>query len=484
MHRPPADEAETLVHDKRTAVDDECTRFEGAATELREHPDDAATRTAALPHAPSRDSLASRTLEPGTRLRGRYVLEAPIGQGAMGQVWRARDLLSEEARDRNPYVAIKVLLSDVERHPQSFAAMHREASRTQKLAHPNIVTVHSLDRDEPSGRVFISMELLEGEPLDRVIQRLREEGIAPANPWSIIKGLAEGLAYAHGKGIVHSDFKPGNVFLTAEGAPKILDFGIARAAHRADASRNEAPGNDDSVISGYTERYAAPEVFLDAAPHTASDVFSLGLVAYELLTGEHALGRRSSAEASRSGFRPAPIKGVTRREQRILERALAYDLKERWQDAREFLEALQKRMRLQIALAASVVALVITAGGLSYRNYLDGLPNVPLEQLPHEQQQEVRSALAEGNDALRYVRDSRLIEASADAADRFADAYAIHARNPDAVAGLEAAASYFIEWWEEQPDRERALTELRKFQAKSEFYRGYAPLKRAIKRLE
>src|SRR4051812_38864378 len=85
---------------------------------------------------------ASAPLQPGDRLRGRYLLEEVIGRGAMGQVWRARDLLAEEARDRHPYVAVKVLNHDFEGHPDAFMGLHREALRAQQLAHPNIVTVH------------------------------------------------------------------------------------------------------------------------------------------------------------------------------------------------------------------------------------------------------------------------------------------------------------------------------------------------------
>jgi Protein kinase domain len=426
---------------------------------------------------------ASTALEPGSLLRDRYVLEERIGQGAMGQVWRARDLFSVEARDRNPFVAIKVLLSEIQRRPDSFAAMHREASRTQKLAHPNIVTVYVLDRDEASGRAFIAMELLEGEPLDRVVKRRREEGAEVRDPWSVIVGMAEGLAYAHRRGIVHSDFKPGNVFLTSEGTPKILDFGIARAARRGEGGAQAAP-DDDSVLSGYTERYAAPEVLAEEPPHTADDVFALGLVAYELLTGKHALGRLNAAEAMTAGVHPAPIKGLDRRQWRVIDRALAYRRADRWQDAGEFLEALRSRRRLHIALGAFFAILIATAGGLAYRNYVDKLPSVPFEALPQAQQVQVRSALAEGQEALRYVREHDLIEASADAADRFAEAYALHPRNPEAIDGLEAAADSFLDWWSEPQDPQRALAELRKFRAKSEYYAGYAPIERAIERLE
>lgn len=429
-------------------------------------------------HSSAQGRDAARLLSPGTCLRERYVLETAIGQGAMGQVWKAKDLLSEEARDRNPYVAIKVLLADIERHPQSFAAMHREASRTQKLAHPNIVTVYTLDRDDRTGRAFIAMELLDGEPLDQVIGRQRDQPGTPQELWPIIKGLAEGLAYAHRRGIVHADFKPGNVFLTHEGVPKILDFGIARAAKEDGGA--DAHDDDESVISGYTEAYASPEVLAGEAPHRADDVFALGLVTYELLTSERAFGRRSASEAREAGLKLQPIRTIRRSEWRVIERALAFERAERWPDAGKFLEALQRRTRLQIALAASLLALLATTGGLSYKNYLDALPAVPFEQLPADQRAEVHRYLSAGQEALDLVREGGVVEASADAAEMFARAYAIHGRNPGAVEGLEAAAAYFIEYWRSNPERDRAVEELSKFQAKSEYYKGYAPLERAI----
>jgi hypothetical protein len=420
-------------------------------------------------------------LAPGICLRGRYLLEAAIGRGAMGEVWKAKDLLIEEAHDRNPYVAIKVFLADIERHPQSFAAMHREASRAQKLAHPNIGTVYTLDRDDRTGRAFIAMELLDGEPLDKFIRIHREQPVDAKELWPIIKGMAEGLAYAHRRGIVHSDFKPGNVFVTREGVPKILDFGIARAVREEGGTG--LSDDDDSVMSGYTEAYAAPEVLAGEGPHRADDVFAFGLVAYELLTGERAFGTRTSVEARDAGVKLHPIRTIRRREWRAIERSLAFERAERWPDAGKLLDALQRRVRLQIALAASLVALIATAGGLSYKNYLDALPAVPFEQLSAEQRAEVQMYLSDGREALELVRQRGVVEASADAADMFARAYAIHERNPDAVKGLKEAASDFIAYWRGNPERERAVEELRKFRAKSEYYKGYAPLERAINEL-
>ena len=416
----------------------------------------------------------------GRALRGRYLLETMIGAGAMGQVWRAKDLLGEQARDRNPYVAIKVLSSDFQDHPQAFVAMHREASRAQQLAHPNIVTVHNFDRDDRSGQAFIAMELLSGRPLDRVVRATNGRGLAPKEAWPIIIGIAEGLAYAHRKNIVHSDLKPANVFLTDEGVTKVLDFGIARAARHADA--HGAVQEDDSVFSGYTATYAAPEVFDDAPPNTADDVFALGTVAYELLTGRHPFDRKPANEARAARLRPQPIKNITRRQWRAIEVALSFQREQRWPNAAAFLRALQGMTRVQTALAAAVVVLSVAAGALWYRTYLQSLPAVPFEQLPVAEQQFIQRALDNGNQALQLVKQSHIIEATADAADSFAEAYERHPRNPDAVAGLKDAADAFIAWADEQPDKSVALAELRSFQAKSTYYARYAPLERAIAR--
>lgn len=445
-----------------------------------------ATKTRRSVAAVASDSAAVPGAQPaaecgaGHVLRGRYMLETMIGAGAMGQVWKAKDLFREQAHDRNPYVAIKLLVGVYHDHPQSFVAMHREASRAQQLAHPNVVTVHNFDRDDGGGRVFIAMELLSGRPLDRVVRETNGSGLKPEVAWPIIRGIAEGLAYAHRKGIVHSDLKPANIFLTEEGVPKVLDFGIARAARQADA--HEAQNED--VLIGYTATYAAPEVFAEAPPHTADDVFALGAVAYELLTGRHPFGRRPANEAKERELRPHPIKGITRRQWRVIERALAYERAQRWPDAAAFLRALQGITRTQKVLAAAVVVLSIAAGILSYRNYLQSLPAVPFEQLPAAEQRYIRHALDAGNDALRLVTQSQIIEATADAADNFADAYEHHPRNPQAVAGLEAAAAAFIDWADSQADREGALRELRNFQKKSVYYSHYTPLEKAIARAQ
>jgi len=420
----------------------------------------------------------------GYGLRGRYLLDRMIGQGAIGQVWRAKDLLGEEARDRNPFVAIKVLNSDFEGQSDAFVAMHREAARAQKLAHPNIVTVHTFDRDDVSGRAFIVMELLEGRPLDRVIGELGSGGMARKQALPIIRGMADGLAYAHRKGIVHCDFKPANVFLVAGGTPKILDFGIARAA-TAVASQPGGPETapddpDDAGFQGYTPGYAAPEVLAGQPASTAEDVFALGIVAFELLSGTHPFRRKSALEAQKEGIERPPLRGLKRREVRAIESALAFDPAQRPQNASIFLRRFNGVPAIQKALLAAVAALLLAAAGLAYRSHLQSLPAVPLVSLPLVVQHQFHDRIREGDASLAYLRSSGDITASADAAEYFAEAYQLHPKDPEAVRGLETAANYAIGWYSKLPDRGEALRQLQLFRAKSTFYAGYAPLQHAI----
>ena len=164
----------------------------------------------------------------GTRIRDRFEITKMLGKGGMGNVWMATDLLKLEAQDRNPHLAIKVLNEDFKTHPEAFIALQREAARASKLAHPNIATVYDFDRTR-GGTIYLTMELLDGIPLDKFIKKKMPPGGLPFDEaFEIIKGLGQGLAYAHKGGFAHSDFKPGNAFLTSKG-PKILDFGIARA---------------------------------------------------------------------------------------------------------------------------------------------------------------------------------------------------------------------------------------------------------------
>lgn len=312
----------------------------------------------------------------GTVLKDRFVLETLVAggdKGGMGVVFKALDRIKQEAQDRNPYVAIKVLNEDFKHHPDSMIALQREARRAQTLAHPNIITVYDFDRDGDT--VYMAMELLSGSPLDAVIRTNRDSGGLPVKEaLQIITQLGRGLSYAHANNIVHSDFKPSNAFLTKEGVVKVLDFGIARATKLPDGEKTRF---DAGSLGAMTLPYASCEQLERQDPDPSDDVYALSIVSYELLTGRHPFERPDpnkpgkvlrtdavSARSARMKPTPAPIAGLSRAQWRTLQRGLSFSRADRPRTAAEFLEGMTPRKvatgTLVAAVAAGVLLLITT----------------------------------------------------------------------------------------------------------------------------
>jgi serine/threonine-protein kinase len=215
---------------------------------------------------------------------GRYEIRERIGQGAMAEVFRAFD--PEIGRD----LAVKVLKGEFRENAQYAARFLREAKAAGALSHPNIVTIYDVGQD--GGYPYIAMELLEGEPLDAVLERY---GRLPADDvLSIGLQLVDALSYAHGLGVVHRDIKPSNIVLAPDGrGVKILDFGIARVAE-AHVDEAETLRTQAGQVLG-TPRYMSPEQALGQEIDGRSDLFSTGTVLYELLTGRRAFDGSSAA---------------------------------------------------------------------------------------------------------------------------------------------------------------------------------------------
>ena len=191
---------------------------------------------------------------------------APLAAGGRGEVWVARDLLLDRP------VAVKVLGGALAGDGRAAERLRREARAAARLDHPNIARV--LDLGEHDGRPYLVMELLEGESLAGRIDRAGP--MAPGEAARVVAAVADALQAAHRAGVVHRDVKPGNVFLTAEGEVKVLDFGIASAAGEADLTTGDLLG---------TAAYLAPERALGRPATPAADIYSLGVVLYELLAG-------------------------------------------------------------------------------------------------------------------------------------------------------------------------------------------------------
>ena len=281
-----------------------------------------------------------------TVLKGRFVLEKVIGVGGMGVVYKAVDKLKVEAHDREPHVAIKVLSDEFKSHPESFIALQRESRKTQRIAHPNVVKVYDFDRDGDT--VFMTMEYMEGRPLDQIIKQYSSTGLPRDDVWNILNGLCSALIYAHAEKIVHSDFKPGNIFITDAGHPKIFDFGIARAV----ASIDRQTGNhqdrtvfDAGSLGALTPAYASLEMLLGKEPDIRDDLFALGCIAYEMLTGEHPYKRIPADEAFKSRMKLAKIPGIKARQWKAIEKALAFQREDRLASVEEFYQLIQPKRR-------------------------------------------------------------------------------------------------------------------------------------------
>jgi serine/threonine-protein kinase len=203
-----------------------------------------------------------------TLLNKRYQLLDPLGTGGMAQVYRARDLMLER------FVAIKTLRADYSADPAFQARFRQEAKAAANLSHPNIVTVHDFGFDQ--GQLFIVMEFVPGTNLKTMIENLGKFSVEDCMP--LIVQACMGIGYAHRAGLVHCDVKPHNMLVTPDHRLKVTDFGIARAL------ANIHPEEQNDVVWG-SPLYFAPEQAAGQAPSPASDVYSLGVVLYEMLTG-------------------------------------------------------------------------------------------------------------------------------------------------------------------------------------------------------
>ena len=222
-------------------------------------------------------------------LNNRYQLLEPLGRGGMAVVYRALDQMLERL------VAVKLLREDYSRDQAFQEQFRREAKAAANLSHPNIVTVHDFGFDQ--GQLFIVMEYVPGTDLKTLIRqkgRFRPEETLPL----LIQACA-GIGYAHRAGLVHCDVKPQNMLVTPDQRLKVTDFGIARAL----ASIH--PEEQSDVVWG-SPQYFAPEQAMGAAPSPASDVYSLGVIMYEMLTGTLPFQAETSSELARLHLESEP----------------------------------------------------------------------------------------------------------------------------------------------------------------------------------
>jgi serine/threonine protein kinase len=267
----------------------------------------------------------------GSLLAGRYEITAPIATGGMGEVWKARD----RVLDRD--VAAKVLKSEYTDDPSFLARFRNEARHTAALSHPNIASVYDYGETEQAGQqlAFLVMELVDGQPLVTI---LHEEHRLPVD-WTlhVLGQSADGLSAAHRAGVVHRDIKPGNLLVRPDGVVKLTDFGIAQA-------RDATPLTRTGMVVG-TAQYLSPEQAQGMEVTAASDVYSLGVVAYECLAGVRPFDGASQVAIALAHINrpPPPLPGDVPPAVRLLvERALAKDAADRFPDGGAFADAIRR----------------------------------------------------------------------------------------------------------------------------------------------
>ena len=237
---------------------------------------------------------------------GPYEIVAPLGEGGMGEVYRARDL--KLGRD----VAVKVLPAALAGDADYLARFQREAQVLASLQHPNIAAIYGLEGNA------IVMELVEGSVLSGPLPMVEALAIA--------RQIAEALEAAHEKGIIHRDLKPGNILVTASGVVKVLDFGLAKAVERSGVSGADSPtltmrATEAGLILG-TAGYMSPEQAAGKAVDRRADIWSFGVVLWELLTGKrlfdgetvsHTLAEVLKSEIDFSAIPEGPVRDLVRR---------------------------------------------------------------------------------------------------------------------------------------------------------------------------
>jgi len=325
---------------------------------------------------PSTQTPGSETaLGPGSIIKQRFKLISVLGIGGMGKVYKGLDLLKEEAKDKKPYCAIKLLNEDFKDHPEAFISLQRESSRQQKLAHPNIATIYDFDRIAgPGTPVYITMELMEGVELKDFIKKtVKKQGGLPFDEaFPMIKQMVAGLAYAHDKRLVHSDLKPGNAFLCNDGTVKILDFGIARAVKNPVTGETEKTLFDPGQLGALTPAYASYEMLEGEEPDTRDDTYALGCMAYELFTGKHPFNKLPANKARENNLKPPIVKGLKKKQNRALQRAIAFERKDRSPTVEHFLAELENRYiwyKSPLTIAAILVVAIGLGGTLPVMNY-------------------------------------------------------------------------------------------------------------------
>ncbi|MGH8567878.1 MAG: serine/threonine protein kinase, partial [Gammaproteobacteria bacterium] len=304
----------------------------------------------------------ARGLGEGALLNGRFELIKCVGAGGMSTVYKALDRRKLVFDNREPYVAVKILNPRFAPDAERLGALQLEVERCQRLVHPNIVRVYEFHREGPTA--YMSMEYLYGEPLTQRIRHGDFKGLPPGEALRIVDAMGQALGFAHSQGIVHCDFKPGNVFLTEAGEVKLIDFGIARTFRDP-----EEAASRECSFEAVSPAYASPDILAGREPDPRDDVYALACTAYELLSGAHPFAYKSALEAREAGLTVEQCAELTRGQWNALRGGLSFERDKRTPTIEQFLEEFIRgdRPRRRVSIAMSLVAFLMVFAVLIWR---------------------------------------------------------------------------------------------------------------------
>ncbi len=323
---------------------------------------------------------------PKAVLGGRYVLVEEIGRGGMGIVHRARD------RQLDTDIAVKLLPPEPGQSSRAIASLKKEALAAMRRAHPNILRLFNFE--ETAEARFITMEYIDGPTLLRVLDDAPDGRVDLATVQSYAKGICAAIGYAHSQKVVHQDIKPANIMLTSDGAVKVTDFGIAFIV-RDTVSRMTSQQTAGTLL------YMAPDLHQGGKGTASSDQYAIGVLVYELLTGEPPFVR-GNVTFQHINTLPEPIEGVPDHINHAIQRALAKNPDDRWPSVEEFGEAFAQRIDVSRRDGLLTDARALRAGG-----------NRPEARTAYEAALEVDPESDEAHNAIRDL-EAEIAKESAD----------------------------------------------------------------------
>lgn len=275
----------------------------------------------------------------GDTIDGRFELKTLVGVGGMSVVFRAHD------RQTNRDVAIKILKDAFLDTPGALNGFTREAKRTAAIDHPGVVTI--IASGVHDDRPYTVMEYLDGTPLSRMLKAREGRAVTWARTLDFVNAVGRSLAAAHGKGIVHCDLKPSNLFQLSDGSWRVLDFGVAQEIRAPGTPlperRKEGPDKKtEPSLEALTPAYASPEQLRHMASDPRDDIFSLAVITYEMLTGLHPFDRLPADQARSRRLLPPRPDGIPTRAWKTLRRGIAFDRERRPKSMAAFLRGMRK----------------------------------------------------------------------------------------------------------------------------------------------